>query len=981
MSAIPRIPPALWPEVSSLFDEATALPSAGRAAWLRGVEADRPELAPHVQRLLAAHDSQHTLEPPSGELLNAALGAQVQTLSAGQPVGIYRLVQPLGQGGMATVWLAEQTQGVLRRVALKLPHAGLEAPAATARRFEQERDLLAGLEHPHIARLYDAGITPEGQPFLAMELVHGRPITEAAAALPLRARLQLFLQVLEAVSFAHGRLVIHRDLKPGNILVTQDSQARLLDFGIARLLGEGDGAPLQAGRAFTPECAPPEQLAGAPLGAAADVYALGVVLYELLTGQRPYTLDRASPVPLAEQLRALKVQPPSEAAPAQRRALAGDLDAIVARAMALDADARYPSAEALAADIRRHLQWLPVEARRGGRAYVAGRFLRRHRLAWAAGSVALAALGLGLGLALWQAGEARQQAARAQASRDFLVSLFKANALDQDDALRKRQQTVQQLLESSARQLDAQLSGQPELLADMQGVVGGLLHELALNEAALALRERRVAALARSGAPAIEQARAALQQAETLLQLGRPADAEKPLQAALSTLGTPKDAAARALRAAVLTAQGQAHVVLGRTAQAEPVLEEAAALARQPPVDATVLARALTQLARLRSVQAKPAESLALFREAIAAWGQAREGSTLGLALAQEQLGEQLWEQRRYAEAEAETRRAVQILRERAGPEQVQTALMEMNLGRMLSVQGRPLDGRPLLQHAAQVLLAHGEDVSPQRRVDALVFLGESLLDAGEVAAAGAPLQQAVALDAARTPRADALPQLMLARQLLDTGRYDEAVKTLQQARERRVAHLGAEHPQVAAVDNRIALVWMAQGRYDDAERGFKALMEVADARGGPFGSMRDLARHNLATLQIERGRFDGALEPAQETLARLDAQPEAERNRSTEQALNNRLARVLEGLGRPAEARPYFERSLALAVGDQHPDSPRLALARARLAGCLAALGERNAALALLAQAEATLAAHPELAPHVRAVVEKARRVLPAKG
>jgi tetratricopeptide (TPR) repeat protein len=410
------------------------------------------------------------------------------------------------------------------------------------------------------------------------------------------------------------------------------------------------------------------------------------------------------------------------------------------------------------------------------------------------------------------------------------------------------------------------------------------------------------------------------------------------------------------------------------------VLEEAATLARQPPADTAVLARTLTELAHLRSVQARPADALALFREAIAAWAQASGPNTLGLALAQQQLGEELWAQRRYAEGVVEVRQAVQTLRERAGPEQVQTALMELNLGRMLSVQGKPLDGRPLLQHAATVLLSHGEDVSPQRRVDALVFLGESLLDAGEVAAAGAPLQQGVALDAARTPRADALPLLVLARQLLDTGRYDEALQALQRARERRIAHLGADHPQVAAVDNRIALVWMAQGRHDEAERGFRAIREGAAARGGPFGSMRDLARHNLATLQIERGRFDGALEPAQAALARLDAQPAGERNRSTEQALTTRLARVLEGLGRAAEARPYFERALALAVEDQHPQSPRLALARARLAGCLAALGERGAAATLLNQAEATAAAQPQMAPHQRAVVQQARRALSAR-
>lgn len=981
MSSATRIPPALWPEVSALFDEALALPVAGRAPWWQGLRVSRPELVPHLERLLAAHDSAATLAPPSGELLHAALGAQVHTRAAGQWVGIYRLLEPLGQGGMSSVWLAEQTQGVLRRVALKLPHPSLEAPAALARRFEQERDLLAGLEHRHIARLYDAGITPEGQPYLAMEWVQGRPITEAAAALPLRARLRLFQQVLAAVAFAHGRLVIHRDLKPGNILVGDDGQVRLLDFGIARLLGEGEGGAAQPGRAFTPECAPPEQLEGAPLGATADVHALGVVLYELLTGRRPYTLDRASPVPLAAQRRALQVLPPSAAAPAQRQALAGDLDAIAARAMALEPAARYPSAEALAADIEQHLQHAPVAARLAngaGRAYRAGRFLRRHRLALAAGATALGALGIGLGLALWQAGVARQEAARAQARGDFLVGLFKANALDQDDALRRRQQTVQQLLESSARRLATPVAGPDELRADLQGVVGGVLHELALNDAALELRRQRVELLARAGAPAALQAQARLDVGETLLQLGRAQEAEAPLQAALAL------APAGAARAAVLSAVGQSLLLRGQLPAAQQRLEEATQLARQAPVDAPVLARALTRLGQLRSQQARPADSEAALREAIAVWsavpaGQA-QGQVLGLAQAWQQLGEELGTQRRVADAIQALREAVQMLRLRAGPAHVQTALMTLELGRMLSVHGKPLDGRPLLEQAAQVLLAHPDDVSPARRVLALAFVGESYLDAGELAPAAAWLERAVALEA-REPQAarpDALPLLQLARLRTDTGEWPAALDALQRARQRRVAALGEGHPAVASVDNRIGLVHLAQGRLDEAERIFTALRDTNDPRRGNFGSVRDQARHNLRAVQMDRGRYDaGLLEPARGALAQVDAQPPADRNRGAEFSLNLRLGRVLLGLQQPAQARPYLERALQLAVEDQHPASPRRVIALARLARCLVALGDPAAAGARVAEAEAALRRQPQMGPHLHALVHEARRAL----
>ena len=477
MTTPSRVPPGLWPEVSLAFDDALALSAADRAAWLATLAQTRPAVAAALRDLLAAHATADEIAAPTGALLAAALGAQA--LAPGAALGIYRLVQPVGEGGMAAVWVAEQTQGVLRRVALKLPHPGIEAPAAMARRFESERDLLAGLEHPHIARLYDAGITPGGQPFLALELIEGRPITQHAATLPLRRRLVLFLQVLSAVGFAHGRLVIHRDLKPSNILVTAGGQVKLLDFGIARLLADADSAPgAAASQALTPDCAAPEQLAGAPLGVACDVYSLGVVLYDMLTGLRPYTLDRHVSTPLAAQLAATVVAPPSAATPAQRRALVGDLDAIVARAMALDPAQRYPSAEALAADLRAHLDGLPVQARGDHRGYRAGLFVRRHRLPLAAGALVVLALATGLGAALWQADVARGQAQRAQAVQRFLVQIFNASRPEQAQG---REVSAKSLLDQGARRLEVELLDQPAVRADLHREIGTIYTTLGDN--------------------------------------------------------------------------------------------------------------------------------------------------------------------------------------------------------------------------------------------------------------------------------------------------------------------------------------------------------------------------------------------------------------------------------------------------------------------------------------------------------------------
>src|ERR1700677_5034271 len=302
-------------------------------------------------------------------------------LNAGDFVGRYELIRLLGAGGMAEVWLARRADGAFKReVAVKLPRlahaqAGLEA------RFARERDILASLEHPHIARLYDAGVDPQGLPYLAMEYVQGEPLTDWCDAhrLGIPQRLGLFLQVLEAVQYAHEKKVIHRDLKPSNILVTESGQVRLLDFGVARLLeGEETDQPALTsvyGRALTPDYASPELLRGDPIDARSDLYSLGVLLYELLTGTRPYRLKSAASIGALDQaISTLEVRRPSlqleqtaaatRASTAERlaRQLRGDLDAVVLKALAKDPSQRYPGGGALAEDLRRYLDVRPIQA-------------------------------------------------------------------------------------------------------------------------------------------------------------------------------------------------------------------------------------------------------------------------------------------------------------------------------------------------------------------------------------------------------------------------------------------------------------------------------------------------------------------------------------------------------------------------------------------------------------------------------------------
>jgi serine/threonine protein kinase/Tfp pilus assembly protein PilF len=391
--------------MSRLLDEALPLDGQGRRAWLDALPPEYADIAPTLREaLLSDHDDEarpktHLILPkfPLPSLANTEAGSG---LEPGARVGPYELIRPLGAGGMAEVWLARRADGVFKReVALKLP-ALTRVRRDLEQRFARERDILASLEHPHIARLYDAGIDPCGLPYLSMEFVQGEQLTDwcDAQRLHLRQRLQLFLQVLEAVQYAHDRHVIHRDLKPSNILVTHEGQARLLDFGVATLLDSGGGdsqLPLTSvyGHALTPVYSSPELVRGDPVDAKSDIYSLGVVLFELLTGDRPYKLNAgASRAMLEQAIAAAEVRKPStqvvqDAWTARAtthdqlvRQLRGDLDLILLKALAKEPEARYASAAALADDLQRHLDGKPVMAQPPRLLYRLIKFVRRNRM-------------------------------------------------------------------------------------------------------------------------------------------------------------------------------------------------------------------------------------------------------------------------------------------------------------------------------------------------------------------------------------------------------------------------------------------------------------------------------------------------------------------------------------------------------------------------------------------------------------------------
>jgi len=565
-----------WQELSSLYEEAVAMDGDRRAALLERLARERRALLPPLQRMLAAQarldGGEFLAGLPALEMPYAPAAAPAPAWNAGARIGPYALIEPLGYGGMAEVWLAKRVDGAFQRqVALKLLFArpsprGPDADMFTVR-FERERDILAALDHPHIAALHDAGVTWQGQHWLALEYVQGVPITDYCdrERLDVRARVALFGQVLEAVRYAHANLVIHRDLKPDNILVTFKAEVRLLDFGIAKLMEPEGGALVDteltrlAGRPLTPRYASPEQLRGTPLTTSCDVYSLGVVLYELLCGASPHEPKGPSEVQLEHAILEDEPRAPSRRVDERvamqrgttgdglRRALRRDLDAVVLRALAKGPSDRYSSVEALQLELERWLAGRPVRASAPGAAYRMLKFTLRHRLSVGLGTAAICTLAAVATTAVMLGLHARDDAARAHVAREFVLDLFRQVNPGQSKGV---DPTAREMLEAGYRKAHAALQGQPELLADVLAGIADV--EASRGEHALAEATfSEVAQIhAQRGDPR-KLALARVKQAESAWRMGRRQEAD-----------TLVDAAERAAQA-----HPDDHALLGRIAE------------------------------------------------------------------------------------------------------------------------------------------------------------------------------------------------------------------------------------------------------------------------------------------------------------------------------------------------------------------------------------------------------------------------------
>jgi tetratricopeptide (TPR) repeat protein len=858
------LPPERWREVEELFAKAWEAPAGTRATLVRELARGDAALTREVLTLVdAAEASPDYLDSMSAGLRLAGLDIGPLPDRSGRRVGPYRLTRALGHGGMGSVYLAERADGAFdQTVAIKLLPVGMMRPAHE-RRFLAERQILARMENPHIARLLDGGVTEDGTPYFVMEYVDGLPIDEYCErhALPIAERLRLFLPVCEAVDSAHRNLVIHRDLKPTNVLVATDGTVKLLDFGIAKLLSSDDGAT--DGQPLTPAYASPEQLEGQPLTTAVDVWGLGAILYELVTAQRAFNRNRDG---------ARTPPPPSQL----RRGLSRDVDTIVLAALQPEPQRRYPSVVRLADDVRRYLDGLPVQARADSRMYRLTCFVRRHRYGVAAAAVIVALFGALTGLSLHSAARAREHAARIaqehEASTEvmkFLVDVF-ATA---DPAVHRGQTiTARELLDRGAARVRTELAGRPQIQATLLGTIGRVYRQLGLLdratpllEEALTERRRRFGAphpaiaealqelgLARWSAGRADEAEQLLRQALEMWQSlsGAPNEqsigARTALGRLLSETGRPIDGA-RELRLAVqharsvggdttpMVAHGLYHLGMvlhhqGKMYEAADSFREAAELYRRLPMEPTPeSAESVLMLAALENSRGQDSAAASLYAEALDVHRRLYgvDHPKYAEALHDSANANVSRDARDLARAEEQMRQAVQIYARHAVPDHEGWATALIDLGRMRRRRGDLDAAGAAFQEALALSRRIADPVTTAMALQEVALIDRAR---GHLASAARRLHEVAAIyRQALGPDSPMLLRVAMAQGEVahDRGQHDQAQALLRHALTGFEELLGPDHLRVARARLALGICLAGTGRAADA----RPLLVAAESR------------------------------------------------------------------------------------------------------------------------------------------------------
>ncbi len=851
-----------WDDVSHLFYRAMELPASEREGWLQKQQPENVALQRRVLELLVAMgSSEGKFQGPSSDEVLGALDEFAGRSDLWPKIDSFELHSELGRGGMGTVYRATQLgDGFEREVAIKVLRHGIDTEDVL-RRFATERRILATLQHPNIAQLYDAGMTADGRPYLAMELVEGTPITDYSESLGLttRQRVELLLEVAAGVQAAHARLVVHRDIKPSNVLVNKDGRAKLLDFGIAKLLtpepGEQTAHTRTGLRVFTPQYAAPEQVEGELVSLATDVFQLGGLLFRLLTGRPPAALN-SSATPRRSSARALGAAEPASIGSSLKTAdergieagLGGDLRIVLAKAMHSEPERRYRTVADFSDDLRNYLDDRPILARPESWAYRASKFVRRHR--WvvpvvATALLALAAFGVVVVRYTRQLAReraiAQEQANRARGVQDFLVSVLRrADVQAFPDAERGPDLTVVDAMDQGVLQLQSALPDQPRVQADVLLAIAQTYKGLGEYGRGLPVAQRALALFQRLDGELSKGARTSLGLVGVMQGgVGQMVEAEatllRHLKLALATGQVDVDEVA-----AVRVRLGHLYRDSDRLKEARSQVEAilgSGPLEAHPghvPSDAN-LGEATRVLADLQRLEGDPVEAEQTARNAIGLKERAfGSGPSTPLALAYGTLADSLADLEQYSEAEAAYRQAIDWLELVAGTNYSDRLVQVNNLAVMLLGMGKFDDAEAMLAEAVVLATkAKGPDhaVVGDLLQNRGVTLGrlERWADAREAHERAAPI---FATNRAETDPRRAFPTLSLAGVYLGLGLPEKARDAANQALEVFSATLPLDHHVVAVARCRIGRALVALGDSKAARAHFEAAVFVLRQEG-----------------------------------------------------------------------------------------------------------------------------------------------------
>jgi serine/threonine-protein kinase len=915
--------PQRWERIKELFHDALAREDGERDAFLEAACGADRGLRDEVASLLASDSRPATLLDGSlADVLPAVLApgfADGQSDEpAGRRFGPYRAAREIGRGGMGVVYAAVRDDDQYdKQVAVKLIKRGMDTDAIVTG-FRRERQILANLEHPSIARLLDGGVTDDGLPYLVMELVDGVPIDIYCErhGLGTAERLRLFRTVCAAVDSAHRSLVVHRDLKPSNILVSADGEVKLLDFGIAKLLdAEAAGEPtVGALKPMTPDYASPEQVRGGPITTASDVYALGVLLYLLLTGRRPLSFAAYTAPEIARVVCDQEPPRPSAVVAGRHgRALAGDLDTVVLKALAKSPERRYGSADQLSEDLRRHLEGLPVLARKDTFVYRAGKFVRRHRWGMAAAALVFLSLVAGMAAAAWQAGVARAERATAEWVSGFLVDLFE---ITHPGAAQGETVTAVQLLDQGARRIAGEPPERPEVQAALMDNIGRAYFKLGLYERAEPLLadalERRRAAL---GPDHPEVAASLHHVGELRAAQGRYEEAERmhrrELELRLAELGEGRQLVAESRNSLALALYPQS-----RFDEAEELLRRSLALQeRALGGEHPEVATTLNNLALVLRSASRFEEAEALYRQALPILrGRLGEGAP-ELAACLNNLAQVLRVRGECEEAIGLWEDALTIERRILDERHPELAVLQNNLAGCLRDVGR--DGEAERLYRASLELRR-ETLGPAHPdvADSLNNLARIHFDRGDLDAAESLYREALAVNRGR----DGGKHLDVATNLSNLAsvlarKADPAAEPLyREALALRLDLLGPEHAAVATDRHNLAGLLFRSGAFDEAEELYREALRVRRRTLGDGHRLTADTLFGLGWLLADRGPPERAEAPLREGLDLWRQWPEKEwvKVASTQSLLGG----CLTALGRYAEAEPLLLESLAAFRG-----------------------------------------------------------------